>query len=220
MSHLKLEFSSQLRDQLVKQKTSSLIPIMENLEVRAKGYDNFFGAKAMPFACDDFFSYFMLARLNNAPFLTVKFTPMDSYLFYNQDTPIDKLFCEKDSVLIKKEFNKFKKMGWAGGFTYTLPPSHTRESIRDLAMDLTAFYLCYCFQELSPKGLLLTANIKSKIDIFLVQCGFKNLEYPHIIHRELNLNPAKLMVLTKPSDYMLECYQKYKNHHEIRKVAA
>jgi hypothetical protein len=209
MEKLTLEFTTQLKDQLIENSTQECLPMLENLEVRAKGYFNFFGGKAVPFSPDDYFSNFMLARYNGKPFLTVKFSPFNFYKDHSLKNPVEQLYTETQTAKILDQYPDFKQMGWSGGFTYIPIDQIETRAMSTLAKELSAFFLYHSLISHSPKGVVLTANLKANIDVFLEKCGFVAPDIPTIIHNELNNNPAKLLILKEASDYMLSCYQKY-----------
>lgn len=209
MIGLSLILSSHLKDQLVHHQTKDSLHILENLEVRAKGYHQFFGPKAVPFDRDDFFCQFLLAKYQTQAFFTVKHTSLSQYQNYNLTHPLEQVLGPEGITQLEKVAPTYLRMGWCSGFTYLPLQSLGKDKSSQLAKDLSAFYLCYCLKHFSPEGLLLTANIKSKVDQHLLKCGFNYIDIGPIIHRELDNNPAKLLLLREPSDHMLDCYNKY-----------
>ena len=213
MKELTLEFTSQLKDQLVNNSIKGCLPILENLEVRAKGYYNFFGESAVPFGTDDYFSDFMLGRFNDVPFFTIKHSLFSRFDKHNLKNPLEDLLSSSDYRLLKKQNTEIKDYGWCGGLTYLPIENIEKEKCSKFALELMTFFLCHSFLTSSPSGLVVTANLKAKIDHYLIKCGFEAASSPHVIHKELSNNPAQIMILRRPTAYMTNIYEKYSSYN-------
>jgi hypothetical protein len=221
MEKLTLEFTTQLKDQLVKKNIIETLPILENLEVRAKGYHNFFGDIAVPFGTDDYFADFMLAKYDGKPFFTIKHTTFASYTKYNINNPIKGLVAdESDYNNLSDQLNISDKSSWIGGLTYLKLEGVDNRFLQKLSMELTLFFVQYVLFNNKPKNIIVTANIRANFHTFLQKEGFIQTDHPHVIHPELGNNAAAIMSINHTNQALLDNYYKYNINELTTKKAA
>jgi hypothetical protein len=213
MDNIDIKFMENLNKKLISDNEDYRSYFYDSFSVRAKGYYNFFGPKALPFGADDFFSYFMLAKYKEKPFFTVKYCKLSTFKDYNLKNPIENLLSKDQHDDFMHLVPHYKNMGWSGGFTYLLINELGKKDTGEIAKDLSAYFLYYCLINYTPDGLILTANLKAKVDRYLLKCGFDYINIDQVIHPELNNNPAKFLILKKPSNYMINCYNKYNKYN-------
>lgn len=209
MGNLRIKLLTNLQKKLVDTSLSECTDYFKNLEIRAKGYQSFFGDKVIPFSPDDFFCTYILGHLGESPFFTLKYSSFHDYQFRNMVTPPESLLSDRDLSTLKTFVKDYDTLGWVGGLTYLITHHEDKKNTGRIAKELTAFFICYSLKNYSPNGIIVTANLKAKFDQFLFKCGFEAPNIDLVIHKELDNNPAQLLYLTEPSQYMLDCYYKY-----------
>lgn len=210
MEKLTLEFTTQLKESLINNEVKHSLPILENLEIRAKGYNNFFGDIALPFGVDDYFADFMLAKYDGKPFFTIKHTTFGHYKKYNLKNPIESLMSKENNYQkISNDLNINNQSSWIGGLTYLKHDGFDSKFIKKISLELTLLFVQHILFKKRPTNIIVTANLKANFNIFLHEYGFQQLDHPNVIHPELGNNEAAIMSINQTNQLLLDNYYKY-----------